>query len=235
MFSAFLAVALVLAQEGDPLKDAPAITKEQEKLIEQMGDDEYRTREKATKALGELDYKGLRAMYKAAKHKDPEIAVRGRRLVSAYYGVVNSKGETPGIQGLYELKSWKLKSGKTMEVQGSDANEFYTQAGGDSSDMDMARDAGNFKTKEATRILVKKLRDQGFTREDVQEVLDKITEQAEGTNMGDEGHRRFREMQGLPQYEPGCFGILPIPLMNPLPGLRNFFLRPRPFMPPAIN
>jgi hypothetical protein len=233
-----LILALALAQEADPLKDAPDITKEQENLLKDLGDDTFLTREKASAALEKLDYKALKAYHKAAASDDAEVRQRGKRLLSKFYSVGNSKDEVPGIQGLYELKSWKLKSGKTMEVKDSDAADYYKAAGGDTEDMTERQNASNFKTRDATSRLVKDLRDKGYTREEVTEVLDKITEEGAGTNMGDSGYKKFREMQGLPEYEPWGPGLgfgLNLPAIpNPLPGLRNFFMRPR-LMPMAIN
>jgi len=218
-----LFLSLALAQDADPIKDAPEITAEQEKLIKLMGDDDFRTREKATAALAKMDYAGLKAMRKAANSGDPEIAARGGRILGSYYSVLNSKKEIPGIQGLYEMKSFKLKSGKTMEIKESDANDYYTAAGGDSTKMDENMDANNFKTRDATGLLIKTLRNKGFTKEEVQEVLDKITEEGNGNEMGNPGYKKFREMQGLPEYDPWgpCLGFG----LNPLPALRNLFRR----------
>ena len=223
----FAFVAIVLAVlASDPLTGAPAITDAQEKLIVLMGDNDYKTREKATADLGKMDYDGLRAMYKAAKSGDPEVAHRAQRLLSQYYSVQNSKKEIPGIQGMYEMKSFKLKSGKTMEIQDSDANDYYTQAGG-KSDTD-AMDANNFKTREATGLLVHKLRNKGFTKEEVTEILDKITEEGNGNEMGNAGYKKFREMQGLPEYDPWGPGAMGMGVF------RNMF-RGLPRMPRAIN
>jgi hypothetical protein len=235
MFS--LTLLVLLAAAGDPLAGAPEITEDQEKLIKLMGDDSFKEREKATAALGKMDYAGLKAMHKAANHSDPEIAHRGRSLLGSYYSVLNSKKEVPGIQGLYEMKSFKLKTGKTMEIKDGDAGEYYKSAKGDASDMEESRDANNFKTRDATVLYIKQLRDKGFTKEEVQELLDKMTEEAGTSEMGSAGYKKFREMQGLPEYDPWGpglgFGVFPGG-MNPLPAIRNLIFRGgRPFMPPA--
>src|SRR5471030_979605 len=70
---------------ADPLWSAPLITKEQEALIAKMGSDDFDTREKATQALGNMDYAGLRAMLKAQQHTDLEVRRRAECLLHDFY------------------------------------------------------------------------------------------------------------------------------------------------------
>ncbi len=79
----------------DVLKSPPAPTKEQLKLVELMGDDEWRVREKANKELKDMGYKAIAALEKGLKSDDLEIRVRCRRTLSSYFGVYSDDKDKP--------------------------------------------------------------------------------------------------------------------------------------------
>ena len=224
-----LSLAMFCIHDADP---EPPLPPPLAKLVVDLGDDEFKVRERASKELEKLDSKALPAYYKAIKSEDAEVSRRGKRLLDIYYNVQNTKGEISRIQGLYEMKDFKTKSGKVFKVTDDMANNYYTKAGGKFDD-DNASNPDNFTTQDATRILIKELRNRKWTREDVKELLDKIDENAAGSNMGDEGHRRFREMQGLPQYEPGSLGVNGL-FFRGIIGMRGGFGRIIPIFPPPF-
>lgn len=206
-----LVFTILSAILGDPTFFAPPMTKAQEALVAKLGDPVWRTREDATKELGKMEFDGLRAFYAACRSEDPEIASRGDRLLARYYCCLNSKREMPPIHGLYEMESFKLKSGRMFDVPTFPISEIYTEQVQiqidfakrynqyfDPSCLEMQAD--NYCTRSATFQVVRRLRMFGYTRAEVTEILDKMTEAADGKEIGQEGWRKFRLMQGLPEY-----------------------------------
>lgn len=204
MFTAILltAAAMLAQSKAEEIK-LPPITKEMTKLIEQLGDDEWKVRENASAKLASLDYKALGAYYTALKSDDLEVRTRARRLLDKFYSCGNSDNKIPPIQGYHELEAWKLKSGRKFTPVAGEAGDLYKASGGAAYD-DNSNDSENWITKEATMRLVKRLRNEGYTRKEVAEILDKITIEGEGTSMGTAGWRKFREMQGMPEYDGPC-------------------------------
>src|SRR5690349_18652005 len=85
-----IAISVLLA--GQPiLADAPptAAANETEiadriaRLIEQLGADDFGTRERAQSELAQLGLEAYDALHAAQTHHDPEIALRARYLVSS--------------------------------------------------------------------------------------------------------------------------------------------------------
>lgn len=197
-----LALALGMAL-SDPSLMTPPITKEQEAVIAKLADEDYYVREKASATLEKMDFAAMRAIRKALNHEDPEVRQRAERLIGKFYACTNSKNEMPGIHGLYKLESFKLSTGRTVELYDSITLDYYSSVGGESSDYEQNTNIHNQFTRLATARYVRDLRNQGFTRQEVTEILDKITEESAGEGMGEAGYKKFREMQGLPEYEHG--------------------------------
>src|SRR5262252_8335000 len=82
-----LPTVILLVTIADVVTGPPLPTKEVMDLIEKTGDDSFQVREKATADLEKMGWKALRALEKATRNKDPEIAVRARRSVAKYYSV----------------------------------------------------------------------------------------------------------------------------------------------------
>ncbi len=75
-----LFVALQDLAEGPPLP-----TKEQLAIVEKMGDNNYKIREKAMRDLEKMGRKSLCALELATKHKDIEIVRRAKLVLEKYY------------------------------------------------------------------------------------------------------------------------------------------------------
>lgn len=193
-----LALGLVLSE---PNLMTPPITKEQEALVAKMGDENFYVREKATETLEKLDHKAFRAIRKALDDDDPEIRQRASLLMNRFYACLTSKNEVPGIHGLYKMASFTLVSGKTIEISDSTAIDYYSSVGGESDVYDQNTNSNNEFTRMATARFIKDLRNAGYTKQDVTEVLDKMAEETVGEKMGEAGYKKFREMQGLEEYD----------------------------------
>jgi hypothetical protein len=204
------ATLLLVTTLAGPNLHAPPITKEQEKLIEKLGDDEWLVREDASAKLKEMDYKALNALHKALKSSDLEVRMRAKNLLNHFYGCCNSRGEMPPIHGLYQLESFKFASGRRFFVKDGLAMQYYSKAGGAAWDENMNNDSDtNWSLKDATRMMCRDLRNLGYTREEVIEVLDKMAKNVDGQGQGTNGFRRFREMQGMPEWDGFRVGIMP--------------------------
>ena len=195
-----LALALGMAL-SDPSLMTPPITKEQETIVAKLANEDYYVREKASADLEKMDFAAMRVIRKALNHEDPEVRQRAERLFGKFCVCTNSKNEIPGIHGLYKLESFKLSTGKTVELYDEIAYSYYVSVGGDSSEYHHASDIHNQFTRLATAKYVRDLRNQGYTRQEVTEILDKITEESAGEGMGEAGYKKFREMQGLQEYD----------------------------------
>jgi hypothetical protein len=189
MFTGFTFLFLL-----DPLFMAPDPTKEILVLIKDLGSDSHKTRVKASACLKALDYKAIKAVRNACRDsKNAEVRRRARIIIECFYNVWDK--DTPPIHGLYDAKSWKLKSGRQFDLP--DPMIYYKKAGGDPGDDDQNTNADNYQTIKATETFVHTLRNIGFTAKECYEVLTKMQENTKENYMGGEGWRRFREMQSL--------------------------------------
>jgi hypothetical protein len=109
------AVAFIVwggALRGGPDKEAARVTR----LIEQLGDDEFETREAATKALAKVGEPALPALRKAsAASADLEVRRRAARLVEVIESnlgyLFNGKDLTGWHVGSGDPRQWKVEGG----------------------------------------------------------------------------------------------------------------------------
>ena len=181
---------------------APSVTPDQQICICNLGNLSWRVREKASKDLSKLDFSGLRAFYEAANDPDPEIAIRGKRLLNNFYHFSKQTGKLPGIQNFQNL-NFKFKSGNVFlypnvliskhyidalknGVVSSNRNKFYFDP------YYMRFDASNDYTREATVTLIRHLRNIGYTKEEILELINVASEHSDWDNW-----ESFREITDM--------------------------------------
>jgi hypothetical protein len=111
---------------AEPARPAPAV----DRWIEQLGHRDFRVREEASKALGELGPEALPALRKAKDHPDPEVRRRLRDLIAPLETTVllSPKRVTlrltqrPLREAVAELTK---QTGYKVEVYGGDNNQVY--------------------------------------------------------------------------------------------------------------
>lgn len=126
MLELTLGLFLVLS---DPTLHMPNPTKEINTLVEQLGSDEFRVREKANLALEKLGWDALKAVYLATKSPDAEVRLRATRIYNSYFVIYSDDKENliPEIWFIEEKKrfpkGFKLNAA-TKEIMGSTCKEL---------------------------------------------------------------------------------------------------------------
>ncbi len=105
--SAVLAVAgaMLLAQEAEPQ------TKRINRLIEQLGDEDYFVREQAQSELAKLSFEAFDALSAATTHEDLEIAARARYLLGLMRVEWVNNSDPPEVKNL--LKDYEVQNTAT--------------------------------------------------------------------------------------------------------------------------
>ena len=98
----FLSVALFVSSDGSA-KTSPADAKQIQQFIQDLGSDDFGTREKATRALSEAGKAALPALREALQNNDAEIRQRARRIVdkiqsSTAYLIESLKDQDPAMR-----------------------------------------------------------------------------------------------------------------------------------------
>jgi Flp pilus assembly protein TadD len=112
-----LATARLPAQEES--RQAEQAQKRIERLIEQLGHQDYLVRERAQAELAELSFEAFDALNAATTHEDLEIAARARRLLRLMRVQWTTESDPPEVKKLlagYELLSPKDKSSKISSL-----------------------------------------------------------------------------------------------------------------------
>jgi len=134
-----IAVLLLIACHRTVLADAPAGDGESppqrpvasatqqriDRLIAELGADDYYTREHAQRQLRELKFAAYDALLEAAYHPDLEIAARARRLLSAMQIEWVRPGDSPAIREL--LRDYELLSTDKRRERMSGLAEMATE------------------------------------------------------------------------------------------------------------
>lgn len=151
----------------------PAPTKEQLRLVELMGDDDWRTREKATKKLAEMGYEALRAKLDACRSPDPEVANRARRITSQYFAVKlpNKEGVYPSIFRMDPVNGWAVRGFVHHQDQAKDVyHKVWAELDWGMDYVYMDEQVGG----EVTRRYVRRLILYGVPHADIEKALDEL-------------------------------------------------------------
>ncbi len=98
-----LPIAMLIGLES--LVGPPPPTPEIKALIVQLGDDNFRTRENASKKLAEEGYKAIGGLYEAIRTSEsPEVHARAQRVVGRYFGVYCNKKDLPTMPSIWLLE-----------------------------------------------------------------------------------------------------------------------------------
>jgi hypothetical protein len=125
-----LAIMVCFAQEPDKAPAPPKVAANVQKLIDQLGDQKFETRQSASKELVKLGREAVAGLRLALKHADPEVRMRAR-------GALESITSSPTY-----LKSALTDPDKSVRRQ---AAEIIEQLGG--------------KVKELAPLLVEAIKD----------------------------------------------------------------------------
>jgi hypothetical protein len=116
---AFLLFPALQDKIEEVIKSPPAPTAEIKKLVDDLGDDEFRVREKAHQKLKGMGYKAITALEAGLKSKDLEIVVRCRRILDSYYCVYSDDKDNPMPSVWYLPDEYRFKNGRDI------AKELY--------------------------------------------------------------------------------------------------------------
>lgn len=151
-------------------------------LIQKLDSDSYEVRQAAEDELISLERDALEPCRKAAKAtSNPEIRSRCRRVVNAYYCVTNSEGYLPKIGQMdNEMAQEIIKVvSERRDFKGQNLPDFYRSLAESRLPPYDAFQSWNIHQWEiqqlAVRIMVVDLREEGWSRTKVQELLDKMT------------------------------------------------------------
>jgi hypothetical protein len=127
MMYALLSLLLLYGTIGETITVAkmPPVTPEIKKFLDDLGDNSFITRERATAALQRKGYNALRGLELFEHNLDPEIASRVGRLLDNYYNPKLPKNKMPGILRIpVGGSTLKWKGGKYV-VPGQLRKELY--------------------------------------------------------------------------------------------------------------
>lgn len=141
-------------------KGAPAPTPEIKKLVEQLGEDKFVAREKASKKLEELGHKSILACITAQKHEDAEIRLRATQIVKRYFGI---GVELASIWSLPDENRFPL--GVEIEKDDEESEAMNNIIGGQGwcKEMRAKSDLGAYYFKKARKQYNAKLTDRDIT------------------------------------------------------------------------
>ena len=88
--------------------DAPKGDADIERLIEQLGDDDYFKREQAQRLLERRGFEAFNALSAATEHEDLEIVARARHLLKLIQERLTREGDPPQVKSL--LANYQLKN-----------------------------------------------------------------------------------------------------------------------------
>lgn len=142
-------------------------------LVEALGSEDFRTRERATNVLVHMDLLALPAITRASRHEDPEIRHRAKFLLDEVFSVKSTAGTIPWIDMLPpEMPDrQKIIVDYLAAVRGSDSN-FYAW------ELDWA----DYRT--ATCFYVHRLREEGRSKGEIRELLDKMEKREDSYRKG---------------------------------------------------
>jgi gas vesicle protein len=89
----FLSVAFLISSD-DPSKPSPPDAKQIQKLIRDLGSDDFGIREKASRALSDAGKGALPALREALQSNDAEVRQRARRIMDAIQSSTTYLGES---------------------------------------------------------------------------------------------------------------------------------------------
>jgi len=108
--------SIVLASAGGQLpaqgEESDPLAQKIDRLIEQLGDEEYSVRERAQKELAELGFDAYEALQAATTHEDLEIAARARYLlllIPAQWSIENEPEEVRRWLTYYQSRSEEVR------------------------------------------------------------------------------------------------------------------------------
>ena len=129
--AALCGAALAAAARAEPPAPVPAPDAAFDKLIEQLGDADYRVRDEASRALKEAGLKALPALRQAVNHPDAEVRLRVHDLLPALETAVLLTPKR--FTATFEQKPLKevidalsKQTGYTVEFNTPDPNRLYT-------------------------------------------------------------------------------------------------------------
>jgi uncharacterized protein (TIGR03067 family) len=118
-----LHAAQVGTLRGDPGKDTQA--ERIARLIQQLGDDDFDTREAATRALGAIGVPALAALRKATSSPDLEVRRRATRISQAITEAA-ARAELARLQGTWAVASYEIEG---KRLPGKDRRSTMTITG----------------------------------------------------------------------------------------------------------
>ena len=137
-------------------------------LVEALGSDDFRTRERAPSILRHMDLIALPAIREAVRHEDPEIRHRARFLLDEVFSVKSTAGTVPWIDML---------PSETPDRQKIIADYLKIARGSDSPSYAWELDWVDYRI--ATCLYVRQLREKGWSKGKIREVLDKMEKREE--------------------------------------------------------
>ncbi len=112
------------AQQQSEARDEEPLDERIDRLIEQLGDEDYTVRERAQKELAELGLEAYDALTAAAAHEDLEIAARARYLlllIPARWSAENEPAEVRRYLTYYHSQSSEVRT-QVLQVLGGLSN-----------------------------------------------------------------------------------------------------------------
>ncbi len=124
-----LLIMLLLEADSEKLLMAaywPEPTAKMQKLVKEMGDENFFIREKAHQQLQNMGYQSLKACLYGTKDPDREISWRCQRIINDYLHIKPTAGDFPGIFKLPYDKIIKRMNGKKIKlIDRDDAYYLY--------------------------------------------------------------------------------------------------------------
>jgi uncharacterized protein (TIGR03067 family) len=118
-------VAGIFFAAGVLLADSSKVAERIDRLIKQLGDDDFAKREAASEELAEIGEPALPALRKAAASTDAEVRRRAEQIMQMIAGRATKK-ELARLQGTWSLVSYET-DGK--QIKGEDKGHLFTFQG----------------------------------------------------------------------------------------------------------